>query len=77
MSLHKREKGCDHKPGDDERYEHPDPECQIVGLSEDVPCFSYLIAGRYDEGWKGEKERVFRRDFPLQSYHEPSDDRGA
>ena len=37
MSFHKREKGCDHNPGDDERHEHPDPECQIVVLLEDIP----------------------------------------
>ena len=37
MSLHKREKGRDHNPGDDERHEHPDPECQIVVLPEDIP----------------------------------------
>jgi hypothetical protein len=37
MPLHKREKGCDHNPGDDERHEHSDPECQIVVLPEDFP----------------------------------------
>ena len=37
MSLHKREKGRDYNPGDDERHEHPDPECQIIVLLEDVP----------------------------------------
>ncbi len=37
MSFHKREKGCDHDPGDDERHEHPDPKCEIVFLLEDIP----------------------------------------
>ena len=36
MAFHKREKGRDHNPGDDERHEHPDPECEIIVLLEDV-----------------------------------------
>jgi len=37
MALHKREKGCDHNPGHDERYEHPNPERQVVVLLKDAP----------------------------------------
>jgi hypothetical protein len=37
VSFHKREKGCDHYPGDYERHEHPDPKGQIVVLPKDVP----------------------------------------
>jgi len=37
VPFHKRQKSCNDNPGDNERYEHPDPEGQIVILLEDVP----------------------------------------
>jgi hypothetical protein len=37
MALHKREKGRDHNPRNDERYEHPDSERQVVVLLKDAP----------------------------------------
>jgi hypothetical protein len=37
MALHKREKGRDHNPGNDEGYDHPNPERQVVILLKDAP----------------------------------------
>ena len=36
MAFHKRKKGCDHNPSNDERHEHSNPKRQIVVWLEDV-----------------------------------------